>query len=370
MKAKPSEGFLDFFQDLPDPRINRKKLYSVDEILLLTLAAVVCAAEDWEDIELYGKQKLDYLRRFLPYANGIPSDDTLRRFFRRINPQEFQKRFAAWAENLKTNVQKLISIDGKVSRHSFDGDKSPLHTVSAFASEARLVLAQTKVSDKSNEIKAIPELLELLDINGAIVTIDAMGCQREIVEQIIKSKADYVLSLKGNQGTLHQDIKLIFSDDGLLKELDISKGQTVDGGHGRIETRTCRALKIPEALSRAHQWPGLKTIIEIDSIREHKDHCTREKRYYIASLEKDASALAHIIRSHWSIENSLHWILDVSFNDDASRIRKGNAPQNIGIIKHAALNMLQQNKQKRESIKGLRKAAGWNDERLTSIIQQ
>jgi predicted transposase YbfD/YdcC len=364
------KGFLDYFQDLPDPRIDRKKLHRVDEILLLTLTAVICGAEGWQYIELFGQQKLGYLRKFLPYANGVPSDDTLRRLFRRINPQEFQKRFTVWAENLKTEVQRLIAIDGKVSRHSFDGDKSPLYTVSAFASEARLVLAQTKVSDKSNEITAIPELLDLLDISGAIVTIDAMGCQREIAGQIIESKADYVLSLKGNQGTLHKDIKLVFSDGELLKELDASSTETIDGGHGRIETRKCKVLKIPEVLAKIHQWPRLKTIIEIDSIRELKDHCTREKRYYISSLESDAAALAPIIRSHWSIENSLHWILDVSFNDDASRIRKGNGPQNIGIIKHTALNMLQQNRQKRESIKGLRKAAGWNDERLTQIIQQ
>ena len=172
------KGFLDYSQDLPDPRIDRKKLHRVDEILLLTLTAVICGAEGWQDIELFGQQKLGYLRKFLPYANGVPSDDTLRRLFRRINPQEFQKRFTVWAENLKTEVQRLISIDGKVSRHSFDGYKSPLYTVSAFASEARLVLAQTKVSDKSNEITAIPELLDLLDISGAIVTIDAMGCQR------------------------------------------------------------------------------------------------------------------------------------------------------------------------------------------------
>ena len=364
------KGFLDYFQDLADPRIERAKLHNVDEILLLTLTAVICGAEGWEDIELYGQQKITYLRKFLPYVNGIPSDDTLRRFFRRINPQEFQKRFATWAENLKTEVKKLISIDGKVSRHSFDGDKNPLHIVSAFASEVRLVLAQTKVSDKSNEITAIPELLDLLDIHGAIVTIDAMGCQREIAGKIIESKADYVLSLKGNQGALHKDIKMLFNDQQLLEELDVSNAETVDGGHGRIETRKCKVINIPETLANIHQWPGLKTVIEIDSIRELKDHCTREKRYYISSLKKDASSIAHIVRSHWSIENSLHWILDVSFNDDASRIRNGNAPQNIGIIKHAALNMLQRNKQKRESIKGLRKAAGWNDERLTRIIQQ
>lgn len=369
MTDKEPEGFLDFFEDLDDPRINRKKLYPLSEILLLTLTAVICGSEGWLDIEAFGREKIDYLRQFLPYQNGTPSDDTLRRFFRTIDPKAFQERFVKWTESLNELNSKLISIDGKVSRHTFDGDQNPLHMVSAFASESRLVLAQTKVSDKSNEIKAIPELLALLDLSGSIVTIDAMGCQRAIAEQIQQAKADYVLSLKGNQSSLHDDVKLLFQDDEILEKLGKESCHVdVDSDHGRIETRRCKVFKMPLDLVKIHQWPGLKTVVEIESTREFNNKIEHEKRYYISSLEGVAEDMLKAIRSHWAIENSLHYVLDVSFKDDESRIRKGNAPMNMGIIKHAALNMLRKNQRKRESIKGLRKVAGWNNERLSLII--
>lgn len=369
MNTKEPEGFLDFFEDLEDPRIERKKMYPVGEILLLTLTAVICGSEGWLDIEAFGREKIGYLQQFLPYVNGTPSDDTLRRFFRRIDPKAFQERFAKWAESLSALNKKLVSIDGKVSRHTFDGDQNPLHMVSAFASESRLVLAQSKVSDKSNEITAIPELLTLLDLSGSIVTIDAMGCQRAIAEQIQEAKADYVLSLKGNQGILHDDVKLLFQDSHILEKLDKENIYVdVDSGHGRIETRQCKVLKMPLELAKIHNWPGLKTVIEIESTREFNDKVEHEKRYYISSLEVGAKDMLHAIRSHWAIENSLHYVLDIAFRDDESRIRKGNAPMNIGIIKQAALNLLRKNQRKRESIKGLRKVAGWNNERLSQII--
>jgi predicted transposase YbfD/YdcC len=281
MRSKEGEGFLDFLENLEDPRIDRKKLYPLNEILFLTLTAVICGSDGWEDIEAFGKEKLDYLRQFLPYLNGTPSDDTLRRFFRSIDPKAFQECFVKWTKSLSKLNSKLISIDGKVSRHTFDGDQSPLYMVSAFASQARLVLAQAKVSDKSNEITAIPELLALLDLEGSIVTIDAMGCQRRIAEQIQEAKADYVLSLKGNQGSLHDDVKLLFQDDSVFDGLDTQSVYTdVDAGHGRIETRRCRILKMPLELSTIHDWPGLKTVIEIESHRELTNKIEHEKRYY------------------------------------------------------------------------------------------
>lgn len=363
------EGFLDFFEDLDDPRMDRKKLYPLNEILLLTLMAVVCGSEGWEDIEAFGEEKLDYLRQFLPYEKGTPSDDTLRRLFRRIDPKAFQERFVKWTQSLSNLNSKLISIDGKVSRHTFDKDQNPLYMVSAFASEARLVLAQTKVSDKSNEITAIPELLALLDLEGSIVTIDAMGCQRSIAEQIQEAKADYVMSLKGNQSSLHDDVKLLFQDEHVLGALDTKNVYTdITAGHGRIETRTCRILKLPPELTTLHQWPGLKTIVEIEGTREFNNKIEHEKRYYISSLDMTAKEVLPVIRSHWAIENSLHYVLDITFKDDESRIRKGNAPMNIGIIKHAALNLLRKGQRKRESIKALRKIAGWNNNRLSDII--
>ena len=364
------ETFLDFFSSIEDPRIERCKLHPISEILLLTLAAIISGAEGWIDVERYGQLKLDFLRRFFPYKNGIPSDDTLRRFFRRIDPKVFKDCFVEWVKNLVSSKEQLISIDGKISRHSFDKDKKALHMVSAFASECGLVLAQTKVSDKSNEITAIPDLLSWLDLEGSVVTIDAMGCQKEIAKQIVEKEGDYVLALKGNQDTLQDDVKALFRSFPSLRELGMEEHQTVDGEHGRIEERTYRVINIPRLFAKKHAWAGLSTLVEVSSKREIKGDIQTEKRYYISSLSKDAKKLGRVIRSHWAIENTLHWIMDVSFHDDESRIRKGYAPENIAVIKHAALNLLQKNKGKRESIKQLRKVAGWDNERLYQILQQ
>jgi predicted transposase YbfD/YdcC len=365
------ESFQDFSEDLKDPRIDRCKLHKAEEMLFLSLCAIISGCEGWRDIERYGKSKIDFLRSVFDYKNGVPSDDTLRRFFRALDPKMFQESFVAWAKTLGFGDNHHIGIDGKVSRRSHDGEDNPLHMVSAFGSNCRMVLAQEKVSDKSNEIKAIPNLLRLLDLEGAIVTIDAMGCQREIAKQICEKKADYVLSLKGNQGTLHKDVELIFNDEGTMKDLRIDVHKTVDGSeHGRLEERTYRVVEIPPVLQQQHDWPGLKTIIEVQSTRELKGTVSKERRYYISSVECNAKKIGYAIRSHWAIENSLHWILDVSFGDDDSRIRKGNAPQNITVIKHMALNLLQKSKGKRDSIKQLRKVAGWDNDKLLSILTQ
>jgi predicted transposase YbfD/YdcC len=365
------ETFLDFFSTIEDPRIDRCKLHPIPEILLLTLAAVISGAEGWIDIERYGHLKIDFLRRFFSYENGIPSDDTLRRFFRRVDPKVFQKRFVEWVKCLSSaDEESLISIDGKVSRRSFDTNQKALHMVSAFASECGLILAQTKVSGKSNEITAIPELLELLDLQGSIVTIDAMGCQKEIAKHIIEKEGNYVFSLKGNQGTLHDDVKALFKSFPALRELKVEEYKTVDSDHGRIEERIYRVINIPRVFTKKHDWAGLSTLVEVSSKQEIKGIVQNEKRYYISSLPKDAQKLGRVIRSHWAIENTLHWIMDVSFHDDESRIRKGFAPENMAVIKHAALNLLQKNKGKRDSIKQLRKIAGWDNERLYQILKQ
>lgn len=371
MKTINGEGFLDYFVDLEDPRLDRKKLYKVSEILLVTLLSVICGAEGWQDIEDFGKAKLTYLRRYLPYENGIPSDDTYRRFFRRIDPEEFRTRFCKWMQNLPLPADRIIAIDGKTSRHTFDGDeKKALHMVSAFASETRLVLAQMAVPEKTNEITAIPELLDWLDLNGAIVTIDAMGCQREISQKIIDKGGDYILSLKGNQEALEADVKNLFNEESLLKGFGFEEHTTTDSDHGRLENRRCRVMSVPEVLIKRHNWPGLQSVIEIYSTREFKDKTELEKRYYLTTLPLDPIKISNAIRKHWGIENSLHYILDVSFRDDDSRIRKGNAPENIGIIKHAALNLLQKSIRPRESIKRLRKVAAWDENRLTEIFSK
>lgn len=369
--TKKTANFLDYFNDLDDPRLDRKKFYPIEEILLITFLAVICGAESWNDIENFGKAKLPYLRKYLPFNNGTPSDDTFRRLFRCLASSEFQKRFASWMKTVQLPNERVISVDGKVSRQTFDGDdKAAIHMVSAFASELRLVLAQTSVDSKSNEIKAIPELLEWLDLEGAIVTIDAMGCQKNICKKIKEKQGDYVIALKGNQEALHKDAENLFSDPALLEGFGFDEHINIDGGHGRIEERRCRVITVPSVLLNRHDWPGLQSIIEIESKRELKTKSSFEKRYYISSLPADAKKLGDIIRQHWGIENGLHYILDVSFNDDASRIRKGNAPENMAIIKHTALNLLQKNKKTRESIKGLRKIAAWSDERLDDIFNQ
>lgn len=366
------ESFEDFSDELGDHRIDRCKLYSVEEILFLTLTAVISGCDGWRDIERYGKSKLKFLQQFFPYTDGIPSDDTIRRFFRALDPGKFRECFVGWVKRfVGEKLHRHIALDGKVSRHTFDGEDNPLHMVSAFASECGMVLAQEKVSDKSNEITAIPNLLNLLDLENAIVTIDAMGCQKEIAQLICQKKADYVLALKGNQRSLHQDTELIFQDEALLKDLDVEIYQTIDGSeHGRLEERIYRVVEVPDILRKQHDWCGLNNLVEVMSYREIKGIRSQEKRYYITSLDKEAAKIGHAIRSHWSIENNLHWVLDISFRDDESRIRKGNAPENICIIKHIALNLLQKAKGKRDSIKQLRKAAGWDNDVLLHILSQ
>lgn len=362
-------GFLDYFGKIDDPRIDRKKLYPVDEILLTTLCAVICGAEGWNDVELFGKHKLDFLKEYLPYKNGIPSDDTFRRFFRAISPKAFQECFIKWVNSLGiTTLDKVIAIDGKTLRRSHDGDKKALHMVSAFATEARMVLGQCRTSEKSNEITAIPELLKLLAIKGSTVSIDAMGCQRAIAEQIVSKEGDYIFGLKGNQGSLYEDIVQFFDDKALLEEGDMYEG--TDGGHGRIEVRKCLATDRIDWLTQRHNWAGLRSIIKVESKTESKENRKPDTRYYISSLPANAKRIHESIRSHWAIENSLHWVLDMSFNEDQSRIRKKNAPENMAIIKHVAINLIRQIQKKRQSIKALRKVAGWDDNTLHAILQQ
>ena len=365
--------FLDIFGQLDDPRIERKKLHPLPEILLLTLCAVICGAESWNDIELFGKSKVVFLRQYLPYENGMPSDDTLRRFFRAIDTTQFQRLFVDWIRAwLSPEVaSKVVAIDGKTLRGSRDGGQSPIHLVSAFASEAGIVLGQVKTREKSNEITAIPELLEWLDIRGAIVTIDAMGCQKTIAEKIIDKGGDYLLALKGNQSSLHEDVRLHFEQPAPVSLTRMTCAETVDKGHGRIEVRRCRLSTDIDWLRERHpEWKNLRSIVAIASERLIGDTLSQETRYFISSSQVPAAQMLAAVRLHWGIENQLHWVLDMSFGEDQSRIRKDNAPTNVAIIRHAALNMIRQAPKKRMSIKGMRKAAGWDDSVLTNILAQ
>lgn len=371
-------NFLDHFEKIEDPRLQRNQLYTVAEILLVTLLAVICGGEGWQDVENYGKSKISYLRCYLPFEHGIPSDDTFRRFFRSINPTYFKEIFVRWVQCIAdVACAKVIAIDGKANRRTFDGDGNMLHMVSAFATEARIVLAQEKVADKSNEITAIPIILDMLDVKGHIVTIDAMGCQYAIANKIIEKGGDYLFSLKGNQGTLSDDVELFLNTPRYQNEC-LSHIE-YDKGHGRFETRVCAVSSDVEWLRERHpNWKTIQSIIRIDSTREvtHRGtkKITQEIRYHISSLKNPTSNMVlGAVRDHWGVENTLHWILDMSFNEDYSRIRKENAPEVMAIIRHMALNILQQGKReqqkhKRQSIKGLRKMCAWDDDVLSEFV--
>lgn len=373
-------NFLDHFEVIEDPRLERNQRYTVAEILLVTLLAVICGAEGWQDVENYGKSKIKYLRCYFPYESGIPSDDTVRRFFRAINPDHFKEIFSKWVHCIANVVNaKVIAIDGKSNRRTFDGEGNMLHMVSAFATEARVVLAQEKVADKSNEITAIPLLLDLFDVKGHIITIDAMGCQYAIANKIIDKGGDYIFSLKGNQGSLSEDVELFLNTP--RTQNTCSTCTDCDKGHGRLETRICFVSNDVEWLRKEHKnWITIQSIIRIDSTREVTERGskknTQETRYYISSLKNPTPQVAlHAIRDHWGIENTLHWTLDMSFNEDYSRIRKENAPQVMAILRHMALNILQQGKlqqkkHKRQSIKGLRKMCAWDDDTLSEMVSK
>lgn len=372
------DSFLDYFTGLKDPRINRRKLYPLDEILLLVLCAVICGAESWGDFVLFGNEKLDFLREYLPYKNRIPSRNTIERVFWLLNPESFKECFINWVKSFQESMQEVIAIDGKTLRHSFDNakDKPAIHMISAFATKSRLVLGQQKVNDKSNEITAIPELLRLLDVKGSIITIDAMGCQKKIAEDIINKGADYVLSLKENQGNLYNDVKDFFEFEKKenFRNSYFDYYEELNKEHGRIEHRKCWVSDQVDWIDQKDKWKGFNTIGIIESTRTIKDKTAKETRLFIASLPKNAKLFLSVARSHWGIENSLHWTLDMTFREDESRIREGNSSENMAIIRHISLNMLQNakklEKSKEMSIKRLRKKAGWSNNALAQILLQ
>jgi predicted transposase YbfD/YdcC len=369
--------FLKYFKDLPDPRQRGKVIYPLDEVLLLCLLAVLGGAETFVDIALFGENKLGLLRRFRPFRDGTPSHDHLGDIFATLDAVQFQRCFVAWVAALTGAAADVIAIDGKTLRRSYQkkGAKAPIHMVSAFAARQRLVLGQVKVAEKSNEIVAIPALLAMMAIEGAIVTIDAMGCQRDIAQQILDQKADYVLALKGNQGTLREDVEVFAAEQKAngFKDTKLSRHQTVDADHGRIETRTYTAIHDVAWLQERHDWPGLQGVVMVESVREipgsspGTDKIERETRFYITSLVWLASQLGPVIRSHWAVENSLHWVMDMIFRDDECRIRTAHAPANFTTLRHIALNLIRKAPGK-NSLRAKRKIAAWDDNFLTSLI--
>lgn len=375
MEREISQAFETHFSGLKDPRIKRKKLYPLMEILFVVLCGTICGAESWRDFVLFGKEKTDFLKKYFPYANGIPSKDTLARLFAVLDPESFKKCFIAWVKSLQETLQDVIAIDGKTLCNSIDkaNNVPAIHMVNAFATGARLILAQQKVDDKSNEITAIPLLLDLLSLKGNVVTIDAMGCQKAIAEKIIEKEGDYVLFLKGNHGNLSADVQLFLETEVAKKSSTaIDRYEEVDKGHGRIETRKCIVSSKLDWLGQKPEWSGIKSIAMVEETREIGKKISTECRFFISSLPADAKKIAKAVRAHWLIENALHWTLDVVFDEDNLRVRKKNAGQNMAIIRHVVFNMLGNAKKcfKDVGTKALRKKAAWGDSTLELILRQ
>jgi predicted transposase YbfD/YdcC len=363
--------FLHHFNDLPDPRQRGKVLYPLDEVLLLALLGVLAGAESFVDIARFGCMKRDLLRRFRPYLDGTPSHDHLGDIFAALDAEQFQRCFVAWTASVLGVPEGVVAIDGKTVRRSGGkAGKGAIHMVSAFAARQRLVLGQVKVAEKSNEIVAIPKLLDMLAVQGAIITIDAMGCQRTIARKIIDKKADYVFGLKGNQGSLREDVDLFVAEQKARDFADttISRAETIDADNGRIETRITTVIHDIAWLRERHDWPGLNAVATVESTRETDGVIKKETRLYITSLVMAAHLLGPVIRSHWAIENSLHWVMDMVFRDDECRVRTNHAPANFTTIKHMACNLLRRPGGK-DSIRLRRKVAAWDDEFLASLVR-
>lgn len=355
------------WEGLADPRKGNAALHDFHEILMIALCCVLCGGQGAVDMALFAEAKEPFLRSFLKLENGIPSHDTFSRLFRNLDPEQFRAAFQRFMAQFSEPLQGVVAIDGKVLRRSFDraSGKSPLHMISAWGCQQRLVLAQMATEAKSNEITAVPKLLQMLSLQGAIVTADALNCQRTIARQIVEQKGDYALALKANQETLYDDVALLLADP--QSKAETSK-PVVEADHGRIETRTARVSTEVEWLQKQHQWPGLKAVGKVVRVRETPEKITTETAYYLLSKALAPERFNDVVRQHWDIENSLHWRLDVVMNEDQDRTRMGNGPQNLAVLRHMAINAMQKEGSK-GSLRGKFKRAGWDDAFLYRLLE-
>jgi len=364
---------LHHFAQLNDPRIEKKIDHKLTDIMVLTILAVISGADTWVEVQMYGESKLEWLRQFIELPNGIPAHDTLGRVFAVLSPDEFEVCFQSWINSVfEVTNGEIVPIDGKTLRRSHDraSKKSAIHMVSAWASRNNVALGQVKTDDKSNEITAIPKLIEMLDLKGCIVTIDAMGCQRAIAEKIVDKGADYILALKGNQDSLHESVDKFFQEakDTDFNGISFDYHETREKNHGRVDVRHCYTIKDLDWLPGAEKWKNLKLVGMVESERHVDGAIRREARLYIGSRVLDAKRFGEAVRGHWGIENGLHWKLDIAFREDESRMRKGHSSQNFAVIRHLALNLLNQDKTTKVGTAAKRKKAAMDNDYLLHVL--
>jgi len=382
MQKHPKLSLIEHFETLSDPRVDRTKDHDLIDVLIIAICTLLCGGESFNDMEDFGYAKHDWFKTFLGLRNGIPSHDTFNRVFAALDPQQFLDCFLGWTQSLRRAVaQEIVALDGKALRRALNRDQSVKYIVSAWAESNNLVLGQWKVADKSNEIMALPQLLRVLELSGCIVTLDAMGCQKKIAREIIEADADYVLALKGNQETVHQEVKDFLDQTRAETQKPRPRGarlsaaaaglatlETVEKDHGRLETRRYYQSSQLAWFADLEQWEGLESVGMVEAMREVDGKTSVERRYYLSSLPVNIELFARAVRSHWAVENKLHWVMDVCFREDQSRARAGYAAENLATLRRLALNLLKRERTKKRGIRGKQLNAGWDHAYLLRLL--